>query len=564
MKILKKAGILAMACILGLSSLAACGNKDEVSSDPNTLNVRLFKGGYGTSWVYELASAFEELYAEENYKINIINPSSDMRGNVAIQEMALGYKDKGIDLYITGDIRPDKVGELGDYGVLVEEISDLYEMTPVSFDGTEENVKIKDKIYSQLFQNMADSNGKIYAYPYMNCAAGVVVNTKKLKKYGFTEFPKTTDEWFDMIDNIYCGCNGQENSEKTKVFPITYVPGNTNGYTLSMVSLLMLQYDEDQFNEFASMQKKDENGNYVDMKDDGYEVYNNECVLEMLNVCYRLFDNKIASYGTASQGLDQAQAQIMKDGGAVFMCNGDWMLNEVALNYKNYLNDIEYMNYPVVSALGTKLWGDKYSAEDCEKILSYVIGKVDENVAVDDIVVNVKSDLGKDVTAEEVQDVKRARKSYSDRSSEHQIYIVKGSTKKDIAYKFLRMLASEDCTKIISDNANANSAFSKKENTYNKYKFVQQASKIVNAEDAIPLIYATNRGFKKELNISLYLPSITHVTSHIATKTLTIYDNGEKKEGADIKIYRDAAIELQKSEYENAKNNWKNWTKNVG
>lgn len=376
MKILKKAGILAMACILGLSSLAACGNKDEVSSDPNTLNVRLFKGGYGTSWVYELASAFEELYAEENYKINIINPSSDMRGNVAIQEMALGYKDKGIDLYITGDIRPDKVGELGDYGVLVEEISDLYEMTPVSFDGTEENVKIKDKIYSQLFQNMADSNGKIYAYPYMNCAAGVVVNTKKLKKYGFTEFPKTTNEWFDMIDNIYCGCNGQENSEKTKVFPITYVPGNTNGYTLSMVSLLMLQYDEDQFNEFASMQKKDENGNYVDMKDDGYEVYNNECVLEMLNVCYRLFDNKIASYGTASQGLDQAQAQIMKDGGAVFMCNGDWMLNEVALNYKNYLNDIEYMNYPVVSALGTKLWGDKYSAEDCEKILSYVIGNM--------------------------------------------------------------------------------------------------------------------------------------------------------------------------------------------
>lgn len=93
---------------------------------------------------------------------------------------------------------------------------------------------------------------------------------------------------------------------------------------------------------------------------------------------------------------------------------------------------------------------------------------------------------------------------------------------------------------------------------------MQQASKIVNSEDSIPLIYATNRGFKKELNLTLYLPSIPHITSYIATKTLTIYDNGKKKDGADINIYRNAAIELQKSEYENAKNNWKNWTKNVG
>lgn len=562
MKTLKKISVVVMACILGFTSLVGtgCGGKDNVSSDPKTLNVRLFKGGYGVSWVYELASAFEELYAEEDYKINIINPSSDMRGNVAIQEMALGYDDKGIDLYITGDIKPDKVGALGEYGILVEEIDDLYEMTPIAFDGTEENVKIKDKVYTQMFENMTDSNGKVYGFPYVNCAAGVVVNTKKLKQYGFTEFPKTTNEWFDMIDKIYCGYNGQENSEKTKVFPITYVPGNTNGYTLNMVALLMLQYDEDEFNKFISMQETDENGNLVDMTTNGYEVYNYDCVTEMLNVCYRLFDNKIASYGTASQGLDQAQAQIMKNGGAIFMCNGDWMLNEVALNYKNYLNDIEYMNYPVVSALGTKLWGKNNSEDDCEKILSYVIGQVDEGVSVEEIVTNVKTELGKDVTVEEVKDVKRARNSYSDRGSEHQIYITKGSTKKDIAYKFLRMLASDDCTKIISDNANANSAFSKTENTYNKYKFVQQASKIVNSEDAIPLIYG-NKGYKKELNISLYFPSIPHIPAYIATKTLSIYEDGKKKDGADINIYREAAKKLQEKEYENAKRNWSEWTK---
>ena len=64
----------------------------------------------------------------------------------------------------------------------------------------------------------------------------------------------------------------------------------------------------------------------------------------MMKVVYRAFDLNISAPGSGALNVSQAQAKIMGDSnGAVFMFNGDWMLNEVKLDYRNKLKDLEWI-----------------------------------------------------------------------------------------------------------------------------------------------------------------------------------------------------------------------------
>ena len=88
-----------------LTSLVACGGggggRDNVVTDGKTVNVKVFKRGYGADWVYELKKNFEKAYAAEGYKLNILTPSPDILGDVVYTEMAMGVENSGVDLYIT-------------------------------------------------------------------------------------------------------------------------------------------------------------------------------------------------------------------------------------------------------------------------------------------------------------------------------------------------------------------------------------------------------------------------------------------------------------------------------
>ncbi len=560
--------LLAAISAVGVAGAFGCGGGGvKVSKDPKTVNVRYFKGGYGVDWIYELKAKFEAAYADEGYKINIVNPSSDMRGSVAISEMAQGYDSTGIDLYVTGDIMPDDVDEDGEYGLLVEDITEsVYNQKAIKFDGTEEDQTVSQKIDDAEEAYGRADNGKMYGMPYYSTAAGLVVNTKKLAKYGL-ELPKTTDELFDCFDKIYRGHNGMKDSTVSKIWPMTYVPGTTNGYSTCWVMPAIAQYDYNAFEEFVSLQ---EDGTGANMKTDGYEIYNTKAVEEMLNVLYRAYDTEIACAGTTTQGLDQAQSKIMMtQQGAVFMSNGDWMLNEVAMNFKNYINDIDFINYPVVSALGTKLFGEGTSynitdAAECDALLSYIIDLVDEWKTIDEIVAAVQANKSITITAEDAQAVATARGIYYGRGVEHQCYITKGSSKKDIASLFLRMMASDECAVTVSKYARGSSPFSNIVNTFSGYKFVESASKVTSNPYA-KMIKGTPIGYKKQCEgIREQFNSIGHITSYISQQSITMYEDGTFKSGYNnwrdgASLYSAAAKAMQQSEYTFSKSRWSEW-----
>ncbi len=557
-----------LAVLLATTALATCGLTacNTFVADENTIVIKCVEAGFGTEWLYELEKQFEAAYAEEGYKVKIMTPSRQIAGDTVIRDLYNGHEKSQTDLYITASVKAEKVGAHSDYDkVLAADIRELvYNQPAISYTGEEESVLISDKLSSDVLPFVVDSEGIMYGFNWVQSSGGLVVNTKKLEKYNL-EIPKTTNEMFDCFDKIYCGHNNVKGSVESGIYPLTYVSG-TNGYTVCFLNTLMAQYDKDFYEQFWSMQTKGENGVLVNMTENGYDVFNDETIYEMLKVAYRAFDIVIAP-GGLSQTVSQAQSKIMRPNtGAVFMFNGDWMLNEVKLTYEEELPDIDFVNFPVISALGVKLFGEntayKLSETECEELLSYIIGLVDENLDIAEIIAEVKEN--KDITLAEAdaREVARARGVSYSRGVEHIGYITADSPKKSIAALFLRMMASDDFGKTFSVLGNGSTPYYAQINTTSGYKFVENASKVV-ANKYFSLISAASTGYRKEMlktNNIFISEGKTHLPSYIASKSsASIYSRAGGRNGNTVDVYYTAAKNLQIAEHTFVKNSWEQY-----
>lgn len=547
--------ITVSAVLFSTVALIGCGGKDKIVNDGKTVNLRTFKAGYGIDFIYEFKERFEKVYEKEGYKLNIITPSSDMRGNVALTDMAKDYKDNGVDLYLIGSLFPDQVGENGDYGVLAEDLEEsVYNQKPINFDGKEEETTIKDKGASAFEKYLRDGNGKMYGFSWATSSAGLVVNTKKLAKYPGLKIPNTTDEMFYVFDKIY------ESSEQTGIRPVTFVSG-TNGYVNCALNTWFAQLDSGEYEKFWTMQ---DNGR--EMKENGYEVFNRESAYaleSMLSLGYHAMDLKIAARGSSTAELDQAQSLIMGNKGAVFMFNGDWMLNEVKATYEEELNDIEFVNTPLNSQLGVKLFCKapyNLTEEKADELLSAIIEKVDSNAPVEQIVSDF-SEYG--LTREDALTVANARGLTFCRGVENLAYIRKDSSVKDIAALVLRMMASDDYAELFSETANSATPYSQNANLTSEYKFVRQSFALT---QNVYYNFVCGRpfGLRRDLNLTAFLPNVTHLPSKMYGSGVSMYDGkggvalDENGNRYTTDVYKNAAEKLLDSAYVYAKEGWSN------
>ena len=575
MKHTKKVAALLLSAACAFSALTACGGMGngggKVKAEATEIVVKCRRAGFGTDWLYELKGKFEAAYAQQGYKVKILTPDNSIKDETVIKELALGYDSVGVDLYITSGATPDKVGALGDYGVLVEDLGEIvYNQPAIAYDGTEEEKLVSEKVSPDTLDYMTDSYGVQYAYCWAQTSGGLVINTRKLANYNL-EIPKTTNEMFDCFDKIYCGTNGIKGSIYSGTYPITYIPGG-NGYALVFLYTMLAQYDGEFFNEFWTFQTKDEMGAVTNLSDEEcWALYQDETLEKMMETAYRAFDMKISAPGSLSQTVDQAQAKVMGDiDGAVFMFNGDWMLNEVKLNYRNRLNDIDFVNFPVISSLGTKLFGagTAYNFDDakCEELLSYLVGLVDENKDIDEMVELVKTNKGVELAEEDVKEVARARGVTYSRGVEHVAYITKNSAKKDIAALFLRMMASDDYGETFSRTANGTSPYFAQVNTLSEYSFVQNASKLpANKYFSLVSLSTGARGYRKQLNLGQMFTTQSHVPDYISANSKTsIYDEDCTHNGNQPSVYTNAAKVFLKAEYDNVIGNWQKYKDMAG
>jgi ABC-type glycerol-3-phosphate transport system substrate-binding protein len=571
MKKSTKALSLLLGSVIAISGFIGCGGTQQV--DENTIVVKCRRAGFGTDWLYELKGKFEAAYADKGYKVKIMTPDNAIKGETLVKELTLGYDEVKVDLYISTDANPDSVGEMGNYGVLVENIEEsVYNQPAISYDGTEESKTVREKISPETVSYMTDSKGELYGYSWAQTSAGLVVNTRKLAAYGL-EIPKTTNEMFDCFDKIYCGYNDIENSVESGTYPITYVSGGS-GYGLVFLYALMAQYDIDEYHKFWSFMTTDDAGASVKLSDaECQELYDDPMLLEMMKVAYRTFDLNIAAPGSAAQGVDQAQAKIMGDvDGAVFMFNGDWMLNEVKLNYEDEVVDIDFVNFPVISAVGTKVFGanSEYKLDDatCEELLSFIVGLVDENKSIEEIIDAVKTEKGVTIKEDAAKEIARARGVTYARGPEHVAYITKGSPKKDIASLFLRMMSSDDFGETFSRVANGTSPYCAKVNTTSPYTFVRNASKIpANRYFSLVSQFGSLKGYRGQIGGSLLglFTTESHIPDYItAESTASMYTAEGKRNGLTESVYQEAAEKFLSDEKANVIKNWEDYLSAAG
>lgn len=552
-----------MGTMFACGGLAACGGGGgAVKADPKTIVVKVRRAGFGTDWLYELKGKFEAAYAEQGYKVQIMTPDNAIKDDTLIKELVLGYDATNVDLYISSGATPNQVGELGDYGILVEDIEEsVYNQKAIAYDGTEEEKTVGEKLGDDVMAYMTDSTGKVYAYNWAQTSAGLVVNTRKLEKYGL-EIPKTTNEMFDCFDKIYCGYNDIENSSETGTYPITYISGG-NGYGVCFLYAMMAQYSVDDWNTFWTFQTTGEKGEKVDLSNEAcQELYDDPMLEEMMTVAYRAFDNNIATPGSLSQTVDQAQAKVMGDtDDAVFMFNGDWMLNEVKLNYKDDLHDIDFVRFPVISAVGTKVFGDRFDDATCEELLSFIIDLVDENKSIEEIVAAVKQEKGKDITEDDAMAVAKSRGVTYARGPEHVAYVTKGTTKMDIVSLFLRMMASDDYGKTFSNTANGTSPYCAVENTTSQYDFVKNASKIpANRYYSQVSTFGGLKGYRGKTTLTNIFTTEPHIPDYVAAEsTASIYTADGTRNGDSIDVYKAAAKNFLANEKANVIKNWNDY-----
>ncbi len=545
---------MAFAFTAGMAlSAVGCASTEELINDGKTINIKLNSAGYGTDYIYAMQEKFEETYAEEGYKLNIFTPKASFTGEQMLQDIATGT---GADVYIGAGITQSLLANSA-YANTIADITDsVANQKPIGFDGEEDGDKTIAQILSENdygYTCLQNTDGSYYAIPWTMGIRGLAVNTSVLAEYDL-EIPKTSKEFFNCFEVLMA--QGVKNNN----YPITHI-SSSNNYPVSFTSGWIAQYEGlDWYEQFFTFQKKD--GTKLS-KDEAVEMFNADGIEIMLENMYRALDPNCGSPGSKTQGVEKAQANLM-NGICAFMMNGDWLLQETYYNSSDEQRaNISFVNVPVISELGVKLFGAgtsyNKSEEDCEKILRAIIDEVDANKEIADIKTAVSA-KGWDIQETDIQTVAAARGYTYTETVQSGIYVNASSEVKDLAALFLRMCASVEGGQLIASKTLSSNPFALSYES-NRYEFVNQSRAITNNRYFKGLRPEAS-GYRASIHPN-FINTLPHTGLYVNLKIIeedvTIYkaenDGGYTKTG-ELAAYATAAQAMQKANYDDAKNNY--------
>ncbi len=504
---------------VGLAAVSVCGmfascSAKGIERDANTVNIRAYKGGYGTAWISNVVEKFNAAYADEGYKVNLLTPTAALTGAKSQQEMY--SKDDWADLYYCGNVGLDSVIDNKDYGTLVHDIeADVYQKPAIKFDGTEESTTIAEKNLLKYNEEITHRNGKRYALMGNLSSGALLVKTKKLSAYG-KELPKTTNQMIDCFNAILNGANGVEGSESTNQYPITYLGGDS-GYHSHFYNAWVAQYEgADWWENFWAYKNADGS----DMtKEQSVALYEADGLEESMVELYKIYDSAYRAQGSQQNTLNTAHTKLMNATyGAVFMADGEWAYNEISVDNAN-MQDVTIINIPVISALGVKLFADDFANDKakCEEALAYVIDKTDEGKNAQEIIAAAQADKSWTLSEADVVDVMEARGVFVDRAQGPGSWWVCNKTQnREICNLFLRMMASEDAAKEMATTAHMVSAFSSADtaSAIGESQYFKSFMNIVNYPTAHG-VWTNATGLRLKKNALEILPSSGYLFTNV-------------------------------------------------
>ncbi|WP_264229522.1 ABC transporter substrate-binding protein [Acholeplasma laidlawii] len=169
---------------LSLIALSALILASCTTSDPNSLKISVYLGGYGQVWINTLARQFEA----ENPGVTVtVEANPDLASDIP-NRLQNGSND---DIFFSHGINWEFLAVQGH----IEPLDDLMEQE------VEDGVLLKDKVDQSLLQT-AKFGGKYYKLPWTNGVGGIVYNAKMFRENGW-EVPETYDELVALSETIY-------------------------------------------------------------------------------------------------------------------------------------------------------------------------------------------------------------------------------------------------------------------------------------------------------------------------------------------------------------------------
>ncbi len=564
--------LMAIILAVGVAPMFACNRNsstDNIVKDEKTLNVKIYKAGYGTDYIEAFKAQFEKTFEEEGYKLNITAHDPFLLSEAVYRSV---YSDSGIDIFFASSTTSEAGVAGKNYQNSFTDITEsVYKKPAIKFDGTEESITIEEKLQNTgyLVENNV-YNGKYYGLPYAFTSSGLNVNTRVLYDvFGYEELPRTTNELFEMADTIM----SKYNQEFVSPFAFSL---SGNNYLTSAITPWMAQlmgedvlYDYLGFcdSEGNELRPKWKNGELVS---GAYKVYDNPALEEAFTAMYQVVDWNTATSNVASQGFEAAQAQLLRGDGVFYFC-GDYLYQEEKYRFEDKLDDINYIRTPVISKIGLDLFGEgtsyNYNAEKADKTLSIIVKYVDQNLSAEEIKTKAEQELGYALRMEDVEKVCHARGLFRSSGNPSQVHVSSKipADKIPAMEAFLRFVASDDGGQMFADNALITSPWNMDALVGNESNYLNSVAQAVHNQHNVEFSLQNNR-YKVKVAYSGMFPGLGEIWSvdfysgvkkggkEVVKGYVTKYDEDLNVIPAGNAVYREAGKAMAKYVYEFAYN----------
>lgn len=491
MKILKncKFGLLLIATTLA----TACKGG---SFNAKTLNIYLYKGGYGTEWLNAVGKAFEtdplvkEKYGSVKIKVRTVNALDDYAKG-QIEGLSNMY-----DIYFGMNLQSEIGKTGGNRKPYYVDLNDVYESKVLG-----EDITVGEKMLASAREAnaIADGRGKTtyYTMPWAGGYNGIMYNPDILEKYNI-EVPVTTDQLIKANKKITVsdpdhysiiqGCNKPESCYWTYLYPTWWA--QYEGYG--------------QYINFWYGKLSDEEKNYSNI--DIFKQLGRLTSLKALEELFMDFEEGGQKYNNMFQQAEStdyltAQTNFFQGKGA-FMACGDWYHNEMAdfiaqaKERGQSIANVRMMRTPVNSAII-----DRLSTINDDDTLSAVIKAIDNNET-----------SYTDVSEEDFKAVVEARQMIYSTGNYHTAVIPYVCKKVELAKGFLGYLATDKANDLFIQKSGGSCMFYKydlKSKNPDLYNSLNATSKMMvdlynnKVHEAVPLPIPNNFRIFREGGVTL-------------------------------------------------------------
>lgn len=371
-KTTKISGII-LAAVTAVSAMAGCksgGGSGGTIKNPNTLNLDVFDGGYGTEVIEKIAEGFKAENPGTDYHLEATKLFSEQQSKLEA------------DRYVADVIISiSSYTRLGVKGKVLD-LTDLYNGYAYDEDGT---ITIKEKLGEAADVN--EIAGKYYQVPVHSGHTGIAYNKVYLDAiFGKDSYslPVTSQELIEFCDRV---------SEKGG-WSFVYTNATEAEYAIWLRDIWTAQYlGYDKYSDYFNITYTDGSGEKkkaqtYDELADSMKDARVSALTPLTKLMKYTGDTGYVPESAGSMTFKQAQAYfcgysaqedvkvVNGKKGAAFMVNGDWLWGEIEKYEKAVELDVRFMRTPVNSSVIDRCNSVKTEAQ-LRECIAYIDSVID-------------------------------------------------------------------------------------------------------------------------------------------------------------------------------------------